>query len=470
MTLSADGNRAYIADPDGEMLILDVSEIQARKANPQAREVSRLTWEAASIPQNAIPFTRGGKPYVLEFDEYTQGTTGAGDANAVGAARIIDIADERAPRVVANLRLQVNQPADHAAASSDPGALEPRPGLRGALLQPLERGRPDRRGVLVHRLRAARVRHQRPAAPEGDRLLRRAHAAARRERVHGQRLRDVQAGDRAGAARGLVLRRRDRLLRRCASRRRSGPAAPARAAPAGRRGAAAASHAARRSAAGIGRVRLGMTRKALARRLPAPRRKTRRSWRWCVKGGKGAVSAAFAKSGRVALVATTASRRRKRSVSAGTSTRRLRRRYPHRTAVGRAIVRAGPHSTRIFGIRGGKVRYVAVARARTIARPTLLRGYLRDAGVRPAADGALLAAGHAAVGLALPAHEADLALAGDPCLARRELELLGEDVSAHLDAVRDGHLAPQHRRFAPGSMPGGGSGSWPGDRCRRPWR
>jgi hypothetical protein len=125
MTLSPDGKRAYIADPDGNMLILDVSEIQARKADPQAREVSRLTWKSASIPQNAIPFTAGGKPYVLEFDEYTQGTTGAGDRDAVGAARIIDISDERAPRVVSNLRLQVNQPADHAAASGDPGALSP---------------------------------------------------------------------------------------------------------------------------------------------------------------------------------------------------------------------------------------------------------------------------------------------------------------------------------------------------------
>ena len=125
MTLSADGKRAYVADPDGELLILDVSEIQARKPDPQAREVSRLTWKAASIPQNAIPFSRGGKPYVLEFDEYTQGTTGSGDKNAVGAGRIIDISDERAPRVVSNLRLQVNQPEDHQAASSDPGAGSP---------------------------------------------------------------------------------------------------------------------------------------------------------------------------------------------------------------------------------------------------------------------------------------------------------------------------------------------------------
>jgi LVIVD repeat len=125
MSLSPDGRRAYVADPGGEMLILDVSRIQAREQDPQAREVSRLTWKSASIPQNAIPFTDHGKPYVLEFDEYTQGTTQVGNRDVVGAARIIDISDESAPRVVANIRLQVNQPADHAEASGDPGALSP---------------------------------------------------------------------------------------------------------------------------------------------------------------------------------------------------------------------------------------------------------------------------------------------------------------------------------------------------------
>jgi hypothetical protein len=130
MTLSDDGNRAYIADPNGgDMLILDTSQIQARVANPQATEISRLTWTSASIPQNAIPFTENGHPYVLEFDEYTQATLNpTGDSNAVGAARIIDISDETKPFVVANLRLQVDQPADHQAASGDPGTLSPAQG------------------------------------------------------------------------------------------------------------------------------------------------------------------------------------------------------------------------------------------------------------------------------------------------------------------------------------------------------
>jgi hypothetical protein len=87
------------------------------------REISRITWSPASIPQNAIPFTEAGHPYVLEFDEYNASTLGSGSPDDVGAARIIDIGDERHPRVIANIRLQVNQPADHKAASGDPGAI-----------------------------------------------------------------------------------------------------------------------------------------------------------------------------------------------------------------------------------------------------------------------------------------------------------------------------------------------------------
>lgn len=123
MTLSDDGNRAYIADPTGHnMLILDTSEIQARKPDPQAREVSRITWDRASIPQNAIPFSSNGKPYVLEFDEYNASTLGNGSPDDVGAGRIIDVADERSPKIVSNLRLQINQPEEHNKYGSDPGA------------------------------------------------------------------------------------------------------------------------------------------------------------------------------------------------------------------------------------------------------------------------------------------------------------------------------------------------------------
>lgn len=126
MTLSHDGNRAYVADPTaGEMLILDTSEIQAREPDPQAQEVSRLTWKSGSIPQNAIPFTSRGRPYVLEFDEYTGGLVRGGTKDDVGAGRIIDISNERKPRVISNLRLEVNQPVAHHQAGSDPGSQSP---------------------------------------------------------------------------------------------------------------------------------------------------------------------------------------------------------------------------------------------------------------------------------------------------------------------------------------------------------
>ncbi len=131
MTLSDDGNRAYIADPKGDLLILDTSQIQARKPNPQAREVSRLTWNSVSIPQNAIPFTENGRPYLLEFDEYNQATLSpTGNPDAVGGARIIDISNEAKPFVVSNLRLAIDQPAEHAAATAagDPGTLNPAQG------------------------------------------------------------------------------------------------------------------------------------------------------------------------------------------------------------------------------------------------------------------------------------------------------------------------------------------------------
>ena len=125
MSLSDDGNRAYIADPSQHsMAILDTSEIQARKPDPQVREISRITWDRASIPQNAIPFTENGHPYVLEFDEYNAGTLSPeGNPDDVGAGRIIDISDEKAPRIVGNLRLQINQPKEHAQYSDDPGAM-----------------------------------------------------------------------------------------------------------------------------------------------------------------------------------------------------------------------------------------------------------------------------------------------------------------------------------------------------------
>jgi hypothetical protein len=134
LSISDDGNRAYLAgvgvpgavcafavtcsvpDPqtDRALIILDVSEIQARKANPQAREIARLTWSPMSIPQNAIPITIKGHPYLIEIDEF-------GRDGEVGAGRIIDIGDETQPKVISNLRLEVHNPEHFEAIADDPG-------------------------------------------------------------------------------------------------------------------------------------------------------------------------------------------------------------------------------------------------------------------------------------------------------------------------------------------------------------
>ena len=125
LNISSDGNRAYLADAtEHKLIILDTSQIQRHVTNPQVREISALSWGPVSIPQNAIPFTEHGHPYLLEFDEYATGSY-KGQTAVPGAARIIDLADERHPRVITDIRLQIHQPAQHAAASGDPGAFSP---------------------------------------------------------------------------------------------------------------------------------------------------------------------------------------------------------------------------------------------------------------------------------------------------------------------------------------------------------
>ncbi|MCU1451619.1 MAG: hypothetical protein JWP02_3789, partial [Acidimicrobiales bacterium] len=124
LNISDDGNRMYAADLGNNpgLYIFDTSEVQQRRPNPRVTVVSHLSWPEVSIPQVPIPVTIGGHPYLVEVDEYSKGTTTAASA-PVGAARIIDIGDEKHPKVVSNMRLEVNQPANRATdQKDDPGA------------------------------------------------------------------------------------------------------------------------------------------------------------------------------------------------------------------------------------------------------------------------------------------------------------------------------------------------------------
>ncbi len=124
LSISDDGTRAYVAATGSGLHILDTSEIQSRAPSPSFTEIANLTWESMSIPQNAIPFTRDGHPYLVEIDEF-------GAQSEVGAGRIIDIADETAPQVISNLRLEVHQPENFDAQADDNGAQNPVQGYAG---------------------------------------------------------------------------------------------------------------------------------------------------------------------------------------------------------------------------------------------------------------------------------------------------------------------------------------------------
>jgi hypothetical protein len=134
MNVSDDGTRLYAADLGSNLsglTILDVSQVQQRTMNPAVPVVSRLTWDNVSIPQTAIPITIGGHPYLVEIDEYSRGTSTAADA-PVGAARMIDIADDTAPVVISEMRLAVNDAVNRAGSQKDdPGAGDPAQGYAG---------------------------------------------------------------------------------------------------------------------------------------------------------------------------------------------------------------------------------------------------------------------------------------------------------------------------------------------------
>jgi hypothetical protein len=143
--ISDDGSRAYLTpidvgsgpvpstgELDGGIAIYDISAVTAREPAPSATLISELTWAGGSIPQTAIPVTIDGRPYLVEVDEFVS-FRDFGDplAGTPGVARIIDIADETAPRVVADIRLEVHDPAIRPGLAGDPGADRPYQGYAG---------------------------------------------------------------------------------------------------------------------------------------------------------------------------------------------------------------------------------------------------------------------------------------------------------------------------------------------------
>lgn len=119
--LSEDGNRLYIGKvglktgaplDDNGLQIFDVSEVQAREAAPRIREVGRAIWEDGAVVQHAVPISYDGTPHLVVVDEL-----------GAGAARILDISDEGAPRTVSKLKLAIHQPEHRHLREKDTGVL-----------------------------------------------------------------------------------------------------------------------------------------------------------------------------------------------------------------------------------------------------------------------------------------------------------------------------------------------------------
>jgi hypothetical protein len=131
----------------------------------------------------------------------------------------------------------------------------------------------------------------------------------------------------------------------------------------------------------IGRVRLGLTRRRLGRIPVRTVRRTKTTRTYCVKGTRRRAVAVLSR-GRVVLVGTRAPGHRMRGVGAGSRMKLLRRRFAHRASLTARLVRAGPRSRRLFGVRGSRVRFVAVADRRLLRKRAALRRALGRARLR----------------------------------------------------------------------------------------
>ncbi|HWC28155.1 MAG TPA: sialidase family protein, partial [Solirubrobacteraceae bacterium] len=133
----------------------------------------------------------------------------------------------------------------------------------------------------------------------------------------------------------------------------------------------------------IGRLRLGATRERVGARFGPPGRTVRGVLRYCVTGG-GKVSVAFSRRGRVQLAATTAKGHRRGRIGRGATERALERRFGRslRSAgSGLRRIARGPSRRLVFGVRRGRVTFVAVADRALIADRRALRRQLRRAGL-----------------------------------------------------------------------------------------
>lgn len=139
---------------------------------------------------------------------------------------------------------------------------------------------------------------------------------------------------------------------------------------------------------GIGPLNIGMTRPELVLKAGSPARFGRRAFRYCVSGGgqtRGAfrrVYVSFDGKGRAQMVVSVRGPTGPKGLTRGTSSAAVRRAYRNARPLGqKQLVAEGPNGGAIvFGIKNGRVRYVAIVNKRLAGDLNKVRYYLR--GVR----------------------------------------------------------------------------------------
>jgi hypothetical protein len=120
------GNTAFGTGPNG-LVILDVSDYQFRRPNPQVGIISKLFWDDQGTAEEMYPFSSNGRQYIVSSDE-SGGNGGVGGAPAAcargasphGYPNVIDITDERNPKIVAKIKLEVSDNANCELLLDDP--------------------------------------------------------------------------------------------------------------------------------------------------------------------------------------------------------------------------------------------------------------------------------------------------------------------------------------------------------------
>ena len=134
---------------------------------------------------------------------------------------------------------------------------------------------------------------------------------------------------------------------------------------------------ARFTGSGLGEIRLGASPKRLLRAAGQPE-KRERTWKWCVDGRKNddaIASAVFSPGGEVALAGTSARGHRALGITVGEDVSKLGKRADR---AGGGLWTGGlGNATVVFGERGGKVDFIAVAKGEATKSDRSLRRYLR---------------------------------------------------------------------------------------------